>query len=154
MSECPTFVLFSPSSPPFPGAFRFWFGGIISPAIIQTEFGNHSDSAATGRTDGQVSSLALSQPRLPAATGPRNSVTYFNVFPQPRVRDGRTDGADRPLLSPSNEDDATAKNNYGDDRSGFIGHFRLPAGAAVREASQCIFRAKVSMSGSAAQTTP
>ena len=46
---------------------------------------------------GRPSLLSRSEPRLPAATGPRNSVTYFNVFPQPATTTDRP--TDRPLLS-------------------------------------------------------
>ena len=84
-AECPTFVLFSPLLLSFRSAFRFR-RCIISRAIIQSEFDNHSAQRPGGPKGSPTS--CRSELRLPAATDPRNSVTYFNVFPQPPAGDG------------------------------------------------------------------
>ena len=83
-------------------AFRFLRGCIISRAIIQSEFDNHSAQRPGGPKGSPTS--CRSELRLPAATDPRNSVTYFNVFPQP-TEERQTDH--RGFRSPNNENATT-----------------------------------------------
>ena len=85
----------------FRSAFRFR-RCIISRAIIQSEFDNHSAQRPGGPKGSPTS--CRSELRLPAATDPRNSVTYFNVFPQP-TEERQTDH--RGFRSPNNENATT-----------------------------------------------
>ena len=95
LTECPTFVLFSP---PFAAHSDSGAASLVAPLFSPSLTITPQQQPATAGPKGNPcvarSSVELG---LPAATDPRNSVTYFNVFPQPLVTTRRADcGGDHP----------------------------------------------------------